>query len=222
MALILGTLFVILGCGKKAAPASTTSVPEPQASAPEPAKGLDESAAERPVVKHTELPSPTLALKATDGAAGIEKPAPTIKVDRAENSAAKKTGTSTPKEQPLAKSGDDKAESAKAQKEESAAYEAIAAARKASDGNTPCESALAGVIEVVRTLQERLGKDAPVHMPDETTFLKTCSTLPEATQRCLVPKYALEHQAECNKTQSNLSAKDRAALSDLASDIGSQ
>ena len=95
-----------------------------------------------------------------------------------------------------------------------AATAAIEAAAEEVDGAEPCVQAWTGIqrmVAVARTLNPRTGAEAERDLPSPDEFMRLCGELPEPVQRCLVMSYALQHEAECARHQSQLRSLQEAA-----------
>lgn len=69
---------------------------------------------------------------------------------------------------------------------------------EAPEGSTPCETAYNAYKAFDDTAKE-IGRPTPwASMPDKPRFLANCARLPEAQQRCMQPKYGVQHHPECD------------------------
>ena len=86
--------------------------------------------------------------------------------------------------------------------------EALAAAHAAEVGASTCDAAYESTAELVRVVRERFPEDAR-EMPPRELFVDACERLPDEAQQCLMARYAVEHQDECNQIQESLPRADR-------------
>lgn len=92
--------------------------------------------------------------------------------------------------------------------------EALAAAHAAEVGASTCDAAYESTAELVRVVRERFPEDAR-EMPPRELFVDACRRLPEEAQQCLLARYAVEHQEECNAVQESLPRADRERIERL-------
>lgn len=92
--------------------------------------------------------------------------------------------------------------------------EALAAAHAAEVGASTCDAAYESTAELVRVVRERFPDDAR-EMPPRELFVDACQRLPENAQRCMMARYALEHQQECNRALEALPPADRQRIERL-------
>lgn len=77
------------------------------------------------------------------------------------------------------------------------AMSSINALYDAPEGKSPCESAFIAFKASDDLAKTENVKSAVLRLAPRDEFLARCSGLPEATQRCLVPKYLRGHHEEC-------------------------
>ncbi len=92
--------------------------------------------------------------------------------------------------------------------------QALAAAHAAEVGASTCDAAYESTAELVRVVRERFPEDAR-EMPPRELFVDACQRLPDEAQRCLMARYAVEHQAECAEAQAALPRADRERIERL-------
>ena len=92
--------------------------------------------------------------------------------------------------------------------------EALAAAHAAEVGASTCDAAYESTAELVRVVRERFPEDAR-EMPPRELFVDACRRLPDEAQQCLLARYAVEHQDECNRIQEALPRADRERIERL-------
>ena len=92
--------------------------------------------------------------------------------------------------------------------------EALEAAHAAEVGASICDAAYESTAELVRVVRERFPEDAR-EMPPRDLFVDACQRLPDEAQQCLMARYAVEHQDECNRIQEALPRADRERIERL-------
>ena len=92
--------------------------------------------------------------------------------------------------------------------------EALEAAHAAEVGASTCDAAYESTAELVRVVRERFPDDAR-EMPPRELFVDACQRLPDEAQQCLMARYAVEHQDECNRVQAALPRADRERIERL-------
>ena len=88
------------------------------------------------------------------------------------------------------------------------------AATAAETGSTYCESAYRSL----QAMQAQVAAQYPDQvrpMPDESAFTAVCEDLPEAAQRCLIPRHAMENSSQCERTAAALPPNLRDALEEV-------
>lgn len=92
--------------------------------------------------------------------------------------------------------------------------DALAAAHAAEVGASLCDAAYESAAELVRVVRERFPDDAR-DLPPRELFTTACERMPENVQRCMLVRYAVEHQEECAQAQEALPAADRERMERL-------
>ena len=72
--------------------------------------------------------------------------------------------------------------------------QALEAAQNA-EGGSPCETAYNSIMAMVQAMSKN-GGNTP-ELPSKEEYVAACSELPEATQQCMSPAYAMQHQEDC-------------------------
>ncbi|HEY5243102.1 MAG TPA: hypothetical protein VIJ22_16595 [Polyangiaceae bacterium] len=81
------------------------------------------------------------------------------------------------------------------------AMAAVRAEYSAPEGSTPCASAYNAFKASQDYAAEHDVTPVVLRLAPYDEFLQRCSALPEATQRCLVPRYMARRRAECDKAK---------------------
>ena len=71
----------------------------------------------------------------------------------------------------------------------------------APEGSTPCESAYNALKASQDVSTQQHVTPVVLRLAPQAEFLQRCGALPEATQRCLVPRYMSKHRTECDKAK---------------------
>jgi hypothetical protein len=71
----------------------------------------------------------------------------------------------------------------------------------APEGSTPCESAYNALKASLDVSTQQHVTPVVLRLAPRDEFLQRCTSLPDATQRCLAPRYMSKHRAECDKAK---------------------
>jgi hypothetical protein len=83
---------------------------------------------------------------------------------------------------------------------------AVRAEYLAAPGATPCESAYNAFKASLDFSTQEHVDPVVLRLAPHDEFIQQCSTLPEATQKCLAPHYMVLHRPECEKAKPAASA----------------